>query len=58
MPREDWYWLGWHLIKREVITPQWGVILWNYSSLTLTRQWTLDVWVGKTMWTVRRARAI
>lgn len=56
MQRRDWCWLRWHLIRREGLTSQWGALLWNYSNVTLTREWTLDVWIGKTLWTLKRTR--
>lgn len=56
MNRRDWYWLRWQLIRREALTSQWGWMVWNYNNATLTRAWTLDIWIGKTLWTLRRDR--
>lgn len=54
--RCDWYWARWHVIKRDCLTPQWGALVWNVNSITHAKAWTLDVWIGKTLWTVRRDR--
>lgn len=56
MNRRDWYCRRWHLIRREALTSQWGCLLWNTDNLTLTRGWTFDVWINKTLWTIRRQR--
>lgn len=47
--RKDWTLGGWHLIRRTADTTQYGTLLWS-----LQGRHTLDVWVGRTLWTLRR----
>lgn len=48
--RKDWHWWRLHIIKRGYRDdPQYGFILWGMRRNTPT----LDVWIKRTLWTVR-----
>jgi hypothetical protein len=50
MTRRDWYLpLRVQIIKRHETERNYGALIWNYRN-----RFTLDVYVGKTMWTLRR----
>lgn len=49
MNRKDWMLGRWHLIRRTADTTQYGMLLWS-----LQGKHTLDVWIGRTLWTLRR----
>ena len=47
--RKDWTLGNWHLIRRTAQTTQYGWLLWS-----LHGEHTLDVWLRRTLWTLRR----
>ena len=49
MTRKDWTLGNWHLIRRPAQMTQYGWLLWS-----LHGEHTLDVWLRRTLWTLRR----
>ena len=49
MDRKDWTLGKWNLIRRTAQTSQYGWQLWS-----LHGKHTLDVWIGRTLWTLRQ----
>lgn len=49
MNRRDWFCGRWQLIRRGYDKPQYGLLLWSSH-----RDHTLDIWIYRTLWTIKR----
>ncbi len=51
--RKDWYVGSFQIIRRSHKAKQYGILAWGHESYT---SWTIDAWIGQTLWTFRKNR--